>query len=184
MFRDWEAERDSILKWIESQHKAITITSFEWEGFKFEHDGFWYIVDGEEFPSWEHAIDYVITLKDMGDKNMKSWKVLFYEVGKEPVVKEINGSLEEMQEMVGGYIEVVRLPNLGKGILSGTDYVVVVNEEGLIKGLKPNRGQLVGNLFVCAIDEEDDAEFRGLRDEELSPVSAVVNIFLPPAPSA
>jgi hypothetical protein len=58
----------------------------------------------------------------------------------------IDFSLKELQEAVGGYIEMVYLPN---GIM-------VVNEEGLLKGLPLNQlasqlaGQpIVGNVLVC-----------------------------------
>lgn len=51
--------------------------------------------------------------------------------------------LETFQAHVGGYIEVVRLPN---GMLA------IVNEEGRIKGFKPNPSfpRLVGPVIVIA----------------------------------
>lgn len=61
-----------------------------------------------------------------------------------------NGSdftLEELQEFVGGYIEVI---NIDK------DTIMVLNEEGMMLGLPYNRnasemrgGPVVGNVVVC-----------------------------------
>lgn len=67
-------------------------------------------------------------------------------------------TLEEMQQAVGGYIEMVHLP-------SGR--VLVVNEEGLLKGLPENprasmlwqtefgvaNGNIVGAALVCGKGE-------------------------------
>lgn len=56
-------------------------------------------------------------------------------------------SLKELQEFVGGYIELVTLPD---------DLVLVVNEEGLLHNLPYNglaklmfQRDLVGNILVC-----------------------------------
>lgn len=59
-------------------------------------------------------------------------------------------TLEKLQEVVGGYVEAVPIPNSdGSGVL-------LVNEEGLLKGLGINQiasviaGQsIVGNAVVC-----------------------------------
>jgi hypothetical protein len=65
-------------------------------------------------------------------------------------------SLDELQALVGGYIEMVRIPgDAGKRVL-------FVDEEGRLKGLKPNvrashiAGQLiVGNAVLCSPKEVD-----------------------------
>lgn len=105
--------------------------------------------------------------------------VLYYQVGQEPVVKEIAGDLQSMQKLVGGYIEVVRLPELP--MLNG-QYFAIVDEEGLLKE-KPvvNRGQLVGDLFLVANDENEEGEFRGLTDEEVDKLKVVMDVLLPKA---
>jgi hypothetical protein len=101
--------------------------------------------------------------------------VLVYKPGEEPVEMEIDNTLEAMQKIVGGYIEVVRLPYLP----TGERFLMVVNEEGMLMGLPQNRGQLVGNMFACA---EDGEEFRGLTAVEVGMVKNLVDAFLP-APS-
>ena len=77
--------------------------------------------------------------------------VLVVEPGMMPYEKEING-LEEMQAVVGGYIEA---------IYPYEDMVAIVcNEEGLINGLPFNRsmdggyGGVFGTFFVCGLTED------------------------------
>ena len=78
-----------------------------------------------------------------------------------PVTCDIENELEAMQEIVGGYIEVVPLKN---------NYLIVCNEEGKLMGLEPNvryyNEMIVGTFFVVTEDENDPSEFRGLTDEE------------------
>jgi hypothetical protein len=65
-------------------------------------------------------------------------------------------TLAELQALVGGYIEMVRIPgDAGKRVL-------FVDEDGRLKGLKPNvrasqiAGQLiVGNAVLCSPKEVD-----------------------------
>ena len=77
--------------------------------------------------------------------------VLVVEPGILPYEKEING-LEEMQAVVGGYIEA---------IYPYEDMVAIVcNEEGLINDLPFNRsmdggyGGVFGTFFVCGLTED------------------------------
>ena len=70
---------------------------------------------------------------------------------------EMPNTLEAMQEMVGGYIEVVKVDGLA-------NLYAVVDEEGLLKG-KPltyaHGGlNLVGTIVWCSIDA--DGEFCGI----------------------
>lgn len=91
-------------------------------------------------------------------------KVLVVETMKKPYVKEINGTLKEMQTIVGGYIE---------GFPIFEDVYVFCNDEGKIQGLKPNRavfdedGNVVdiicGTFFLCSLNEGED-----LSDELIS----------------
>ena len=78
-------------------------------------------------------------------------KVKYYAVGKDPEYKEIENSLEAMQELVNGWIEMVYLDN---------DNCLVCNEEGRINGMPYNRiykgYDIYGNFFVVGIDDEGD----------------------------
>ena len=65
-------------------------------------------------------------------------------------------TLAELQALVGGYIEMVRIPG------DAGRRVFFVNEEGMLRKLRPNvrasqiAGQLlVGNAVLCSIKEVD-----------------------------
>ena len=84
-------------------------------------------------------------------------KILVVEPMKEPYEKEIQGTLEEMQAIVGGYIQAV---------YPFEDPVAVVcNDEGKLMGLPYNRllrddsgkpyDVLCGTFFVAGLGEED-----------------------------
>lgn len=89
------------------------------------------------------------------------------EPGKEAVVKEIDGSLEGMQKVVGGYIEAV--------YPFDDPVALVCNEEGkFIEGMKPNRclqlhtGEIYdiifGTFFIC-LASPDSEDFESLTDD-------------------
>jgi len=96
-------------------------------------------------------------------------RVLVYPIGLPPREKEIVDSLETMQEMVGGFIEVVDLGRvLGDSTLNG--YLAVLDEEGKLKGLPLNRllgghDVIVGQFFVTKDDGEGG--FRSLSDLDI-----------------
>jgi Domain of unknown function (DUF3846) len=106
---------------------------------------------------------------------MEKLTVVHVEVGKEPVVKTIDHTLEEMHKLVGGYIETVRIAE---------DILLIVNETGMIDELPVNfvtlvsrNGELVpvhvihGNVFFVTWDGE---EFVSLNEEQ---VHRVKNMF-------
>ena len=92
--------------------------------------------------------------------------VLVVEPCKEAYTKEV-GSLEEMQALVGGYIEAVPLSEK-------EPVVAVVNEDGKNLGLPYNRPLnddngivydiLCGTFFVTGVGEED---FVSLTDDQI-----------------
>lgn len=74
---------------------------------------------------------------------------------------DIENKLEEIQKAVGGYIESVSLPL--------RDSVMIVNEEGLLLGLKINiiaseiaNQPIVGNALILGVDGE---EFTDITDD-------------------
>jgi hypothetical protein len=84
---------------------------------------------------------------------------LLHPDGRVIAVKPKNGTdfqLQELNEMVGGYIEIVRLP-------SDSDAIMVINEEGKLKGLPFNLlatmtarlagDHIVGNALLCTSDQ-------------------------------
>ena len=88
-------------------------------------------------------------------------KVLVFEPGKGPELREVEDRLKPMQALVGGYIEAVNLP---KGL------VLVCNEFGKIENLEPSAeldvpgmpwDMICGTCFVCRADGDG---FVGLYD--------------------
>lgn len=81
-------------------------------------------------------------------------EVIYCKVGEPAKLVEVDGTLEDFQKMVGGHIEVVSYEGI-----SGLVYVL--NEEGKLEGLKPNKSifggndMIVGDFFVEAIGADD-----------------------------
>ena len=96
-------------------------------------------------------------------------KIVVKKPGQEPEVKEIKGELHEMQEIVGGWIEAVKLVD---------NILCVCNEEGKLKGLMPNflfNGDvIVGNVFFVAAGYDD---FESLDDDQIELIMSVMHIF-------
>lgn len=79
-------------------------------------------------------------------------RVIVKDPERESEYREIDNTLEAMQEIVGGYIECISVDR---------DIVIVCNEEGKMRGLPINMpwcgDLLVGTIIVCGTD--DDGEF-------------------------
>lgn len=93
-------------------------------------------------------------------------KVVIKKVGQKPEVKEIKGELHEMQEIVGGHLEVI-------GLFDGI--FCVLNEEGKLIGLPANFALtydvIVGDVFFCSVRGED---FASLNDMQ---IDTILKIF-------
>lgn len=84
-------------------------------------------------------------------------RVLFIPCGKKPEIREIDGSLKSMQELVGGLIEDVSWDD--------EKMALICNDEGLLLGLPPNRSIrwektggcaiIHGDFFLCGVDGEN-----------------------------
>lgn len=96
-------------------------------------------------------------------------KVLIVEPWKDPYVKDIDGKLETLQKIVGGYIEVV-YPH-------DDESCIICNEDGKFLELDYNReirdkqGKLlhiiVGTFIVCNAPK-DSEDFDSLTDEQVA----------------
>lgn len=85
-------------------------------------------------------------------------KVLYIEPMKTPQIVEIDGDLESMQNLVGGYIE--------EYMPFEDEVAIVCNDEGKINGLEPNRGIfdkegelqdiICGPFFICYAPVESE----------------------------
>lgn len=95
-------------------------------------------------------------------------KILVIEPGRKPDIREIDGSLKRMQELVGGTIE---------DIYPWEDPVALIcNDEGKLCGLPLNRALVddhgcvwdvvAGTFFLCSILSDSDS-FGSLTDEQI-----------------
>lgn len=102
----------------------------------------------------------VIKIKEMYPGQEDKIKVVIVEAGKLPATQYIGNDLKSMQEVVGGYIEEVILDD-------GT--VLICNEEGKLRGLKPNRRVgndiIAGTFFIAGDDGSEDLV--SLTDEQI-----------------
>ena len=108
-------------------------------------------------------------------------KILVVEPEKTPYEKEIDDSLEAMQEIVGGYIEAI-YP------FEDLEVALVCNEEGKIENLPLNRalysfesrGEIIdivaGTFFICSAPS-DSGKFESLTDAQIDWYKAM---FYPP----
>lgn len=104
----------------------------------------------------EDDFEIIETVQTQEDKI----KVVIVEAGKLPATQYIGNDLKSMQEVVGGYIEEVMLDD-------GT--VLICNEEGKLRGLKPNRRVgndiIAGTFFIVGDDGSEDLV--SLTDEQI-----------------
>lgn len=96
-------------------------------------------------------------------------RVVVIEPEKHPEEREINGGLEAMQALVGGYIQAI--------YPFEDEVALVCNDEGKLQGLPLNRalrdadGKLYdiisGTFFLCAAPPDSD-NFQSLTDEQVA----------------
>ena len=101
-------------------------------------------------------------------------KVIYCKIGQTPKILEIDGTLESMQSLVGGYIETYPYEY--------EPMVFVMNEEGKLRGLQPHRiiatGRdiICGDFFLAAFGKNGDGEddIVGLTEEQEAIVHATI----------
>ena len=96
-------------------------------------------------------------------------RILIVEPERRPEVREIDGSLKSMQEVVGGLIQALN-PFAESGV------ALVCNDEGQLLGLPANRGLrdkngriydiVCGTFFVCGAPSDSD-HFTSLTPEQI-----------------
>ena len=97
-------------------------------------------------------------------------RVVIVEPDKRAFSTDIENSLASMQEVVGGYIEIIPAESIvGGEALPGDKYLLVLNEEGKLQNLEPNflihdgADVIFGTAFVC---KARDDEMVGLSKNE------------------
>lgn len=109
-------------------------------------------------------------------------KILLVEPGKKPVLSEIDGTLQSMQNIVGGTIQAI--------YPFEEPVALICNDEGKLMGLPLNRalrdaaGQIydivAGTFFLCGAPAASDS-FESLTEEETKMLEqrfSVAEIFL------
>jgi len=95
-------------------------------------------------------------------------RVLVREPLNQPLhLREIEGTLEDFQELVGEFIEIVQIT---------TDIVCICNEKGSLQGLGNNfhcdgLGWIVG---TCIFTSTKDTEFTSLSDKQIGYISEYI----------
>lgn len=94
-------------------------------------------------------------------------RVLVVEPERRPEPREIDGSLESMQEIVGGLIQPIYLDN---------SVILICNDEGKLLNLPANRGLrdkdgqiydiVCGTFFLCGAPDDSD-HFTSLTPEQI-----------------
>lgn len=87
-------------------------------------------------------------------------RAIIKEVGKAPVIRDIDNTLDALKTLVGGYIEVVTMED---------NILLICNEEGKMQGLPPNFSMgydvIVGTAVFVSFDGKED--FTGLNDWQI-----------------
>ena len=89
---------------------------------------------------------------------MDKIKVIIVETNKEPYITEIENTLEKLQEIVGGFIDIVEIEN-------GVD--LIINDEGKINNLPPNRylqTDFIAGTFIIAGGNNQTGDTISLSD--------------------
>lgn len=84
---------------------------------------------------------------------MSKIRILALPVDREPYITNIENSLKNMQNFIGGYIEA-------ETILQAPEVVLVCDEEGMLKGraVNPSVPDIVGDCFLCGVAGEEFAD--------------------------
>ena len=89
---------------------------------------------------------------------MEKIKVLVKRPDEHCVLKEIPNTLEAFQLIVGGWIEVIPMDELGRDGI-----ICVCNEDGKLLGLEPNLfangDTIVGTVVLCGQNGDEFADF-------------------------
>ena len=102
----------------------------------------------------------------------KKLKVVVVPVGKDAYVTDIDNTLEAMQELVEGYIEVVRFTEAGE-MFDGTK--IVCNDEGFCRNMKANKLGIRGPFFIISDRIEGDGEMVGLTEAHAKVLASLLN---------
>ena len=95
-------------------------------------------------------------------------RIIYKEPGKEPRTMIVPNKLKMLQDLVGGYIETLKIAD---------NVVMIFNEEGKLLDLEPNffvgaiGDVILGPVVFC---EEDGEEFSSLSDNVIELLSGIL----------
>lgn len=97
-------------------------------------------------------------------------KVVMVQPHKNPTITTLKNKLENLQEAVGGLIEIIDIED---------NVCILCNEEGKLTGLEGNRALgediLVGTFYVCG--SNDEGELTSLTESQ---INKYINFFWEP----
>lgn len=100
-------------------------------------------------------------------------KVLVYPVKGAPYTHEIKPTLENMQELVGGLIQMISLGAM-TGLTKFNPYLLVCNEEGKLLKMPTNRAVgfdiIAGQFFITK--ENDKGDLVSLSSSEVAEITS------------
>ena len=107
---------------------------------------------------------------------------VIYRPGQRGEIIKIEPTLEKLQELVGGYVQVIRIAPESR---EENPLMVIVNEEGRLKGLQRNRPLAINDYSVEYLvgpsvitgewkDVEDETHIKGLTSADLHKVIEIV----------
>lgn len=107
---------------------------------------------------------------------------VIYRPGQRGEIIKIEPTLKKLQELVGGYVQVVRI---GPASREENPLMVIVNEDGKLQGLQRNRPLAINDYSVEYLagpivvtgewkDVEDETHIKGLTSADLH---KVIEIF-------
>lgn len=101
-------------------------------------------------------------------------RVVIIEPFEQPRIAMIGKDLESIQAIVDGYIEVISANQAFFGRVF-KDYLIVLNEEGKLRGLPMNlqirNDFIVGTVFIC---KKDGEELAGLTEDEAKTLAGLL----------
>ena len=129
------------------------------------------------------AQNVVDMAEENAEQNPTSEKiqVVIVEPHKKPYAKTIPNELAAFNDIVGGYIEIVRM---GRKTPTGAELVITVNEEGKLMQLPLNRSivgfdMLVGTFFISAANlVGDNVSIDDVTAEKLIKQFTPIEVYL------
>lgn len=159
------------LKEVLEKHEIDEYFDYERYGRDAEMSGYvelldkGYINKSEGLELNKYSLLEIMEMYDMEEtEKNKKLKIIYKQVGKDPIVMEIEDTLEAKQKLVDGLIEVVPYKE---------DLLLVCNEEGKIINLKPNLDfgydYIAGDCFVIG-DDYENSGFKSINENQIEEI--------------